>query len=204
LAPLTQGYYPPAINTPTLAAITILLFLYVKTSVYIGTSLDGFIAKTDGNIDWLTQYANDDAIHAYEEFMNGIDAIVIGRGTFEKILTFPSWPYIKKTFVLSTAIKQLPDTIRDKATLLSLKPKELLSYLSPLGFSSIYVDGGNVIQRFLKEDLIDELIISKVPLLIGNGIPLFGFLGADLQFKHVKTEVQSNGLVRSYYKRERK
>ena len=94
----------------------------MKTSVYIGTSLDGFIAKTDGNIDWLTQYANDDAIHAYEEFMNGIDAIVIGRGTFEKILTFPSWPYIKKAFVLSTAIKQLPDTIRDKATLLSLKP----------------------------------------------------------------------------------
>ena len=187
-----------------LAAITILQSLEMKTSVYIGTSLDGFIAKTDGNIDWLTQYANDDAIHAYEEFISGIDAIVIGRGTFEKILTFPSWPYIKKAFVLSTAIKQLPDAIRDKATLLSLKPKELLSYLSPLGFSSIYVDGGNVIQRFLKEDLIDELIISKVPLLIGNGIPLFGFLGADLQFKHVKTEVQSNGLVRSYYKRERK
>ena len=80
----------------------------MKTSVYIGTSLDGFIAKTDGNIDWLTQYANDDAIHAYEEFMNGIDAIVIGRGTFEKILTFPSWPYEKKAFVLSTSLKQLP------------------------------------------------------------------------------------------------
>src|SRR5678816_1605823 len=79
----------------------------MRTSVYIGTSLDGFIAKTDGNIDWLTQYANDDAIHAYEEFINGIDAIVIGRGTFEKILTFPSWPYMKKAFVLSTSLKQL-------------------------------------------------------------------------------------------------
>jgi dihydrofolate reductase len=176
----------------------------VKTSVYIGTSLDGFIAKTDGNIDWLTQYANDDAIHAYEEFMNWIDAIVIGRGTFEKILTFPSWPYIKKAFVLSSSLKQLPDTLRDKATLLSMNPKELLSYLSRIGFSSIYVDGGKVIQSFLKEDLIDDLIISKVPLLIGNGIPLFGFLGANLQFKHIRTEVQSNGLVRSYYKRERK
>jgi dihydrofolate reductase len=176
----------------------------VKTSVYIGTSLDGFIAKTDGNIDWLTQYANDDAIHAYEEFMNWIDAIVIGRGTFEKILSFPSWPYIKKAFVLSSSLKQLPDTLRDKATLLSMNPKELLSYLSRIGFSSIYVDGGKVIQSFLKEDLIDDLIISKVPLLIGNGIPLFGFLGANLQFKHIRTEVQSNGLVRSYYKRERK
>jgi dihydrofolate reductase len=176
----------------------------VKTSVYIGTSLDGFIAKADGNIDWLTQFANDDAIHAYQEFMNRIDAIVIGRGTFDKILTFPSWPYNKKAFVLSTSLKQLPDTLNDKATLLSMKPKELLSYLSGIDLSSIYVDGGKVIQSFLKEDLIDDLIISKVPLLIGNGIPLFGFLDADLQFKHIRTEVQSNGLVRSYYKRERK
>jgi dihydrofolate reductase len=176
----------------------------MKTSVYIGTSLDGFIAKTDGNIDWLTQYANHDAIHAYEEFINGIDAIVIGRGTLEKILTFPSWPYEKKAFVLSTSLKQLPGTLKHNATLLSMKPKELLSYLSGLGFSSIYVDGGKVIQDFLREDVIDDLIISKVPVLIGNGIPLFGFLGAELQFKHIRTEVQSNGLVRSYYKRERK
>ena len=175
----------------------------MKTSVYIGKSLDGFIAKTDGNIDWLTPYANDDAIHAYEKFMNGIDAIVIGRGTFEKILTFPSWPYEKKAFVLSTSLKQLPDTVKDRATVLSMKPKELLTYLSGMGFSSIYVDGGKVIQDFLKEDAIDELIISKVPLLIGNGIPLFGFLSADLKFKHMRTEIQSNGLVRSYYKRER-
>src|SRR6476469_1658713 len=111
----------------------------MKTSVYIGTSLDGFIAKADGNIDWLTIYANEDAIHAYEEFMNGVDAIVIGRGTFEKILSFPSWPYEKKSFVLSTSLKQLPGTHKDKATLLSMKPKELLSYLSGVGFSSIYV-----------------------------------------------------------------
>jgi dihydrofolate reductase len=98
----------------------------MKTSVYIGTSLDGFIAKTDGNIDWLNQYANDDAIHAYEEFMNGIDAIVIGRGTFEKILTFPSWPYEKKTFVLSTSLKQLPDTLKFKATLLFNEPQRTI------------------------------------------------------------------------------
>ena len=84
-----------------------------------------------------------------------------------------------------------------------MKPKELLSYLAGMDFSSIYVDGGKVIQYFLKEDLIDELIISRVPVLIGNGIPLFGFLNDDLKFKHMRTEIQSNGLVRSYYKRER-
>jgi dihydrofolate reductase len=176
----------------------------MKTIVYIGTSLDGFIARANGNFDWLTQFADHEAIHAYEEFMNRIDAIVIGRGTFEKILTLPSWPYKKKTFVLSTSLKQLPGSLKDKATLLSMKPKEILNHLSGIGFSSIYVDGGKVIQGFLKEDLIDDMIISTVPMLIGNGISLFGFLSADLQFKHIKTDVQSNGLVRSYYKRERK
>ncbi len=176
----------------------------MKTIVYIGTSLDGFIARKDGDIDWLTQFANDEAIHAYEEFMSRIDAIVIGKGTFEKVLTFPSWPYEKKVFVLSTSIKQVPDRVKEKVTILSMKPREFLGYLSSEGFSSIYVDGGKVIQGFLKEDLIDELIVSKTPMLIGNGIPLFSYLDTDLQFKHIRTETQSNGLVRSYYERKRK
>ena len=112
----------------------------MKTMVYIGSSLDGFIAK-DGDINWLTQFANDEAINAYKEFMSRTDAIVM----------------------------------------LSMKLGELLNYLSAKGFSGIYVDGGKVIQNFLKEDLIDELIISKVPVLIGSGIPLFGYLDNDLQ-----------------------
>ena len=176
----------------------------MRTIAYLGTSLDGFIARKDGEIDWLTQFANDEAIHAYEDFMNRIDAIVIGRGTFEKVLTFSSWPYEKKVFVLSNTIKQLSDTLKDKAILISMKPEELLRYLSGLGFSTIYVDGGKVIQDFLKKDLIDEMIIAKAPILIGSGIPLFNYIDTDLQFKHVKTAVQSNGLVRSYYERERK
>ncbi len=174
----------------------------MKTIVYIGTSLDGFIARKDGNIDWLVQFANDEAIHAYEEFMSRIDAIVIGKGTFEKVLTFSSWPYKKKVFVLSTSIKQVPDIVREKVTVLSMKPGELLSHLSSKAFSTIYVDGGKVIQSFLKEDLIDELIISRTPMLIGSGIPLFGYLDNDLQFKHIRTAVNSNGLVRSYYERK--
>jgi dihydrofolate reductase len=175
----------------------------MKTIVYIGTSLDGFIARKDGDIDWLTQFANDEAIRAYEAFMSRVDAIVIGRGTFEKVLGFPSWPYEKKVFVLSTSIQHIPDMLSGKVTLLSMKPEELLSYLAGKGFSSIYVDGGKVIQDFLKYDLIDELIISKAPVLIGDGIPLFGYLDADIQFKHMRTEVSTNGLVRSYYERKR-
>ncbi len=175
----------------------------MKTTVCIGTSLDGFIARKDGDIDWLTQFANDEAIQAYEEFNNKIDAIVIGRGTFEKVLTFPSWPYAQKAFLLSTSIKKVPDILKEKITIILMKPKELLSYLSGNGFSHIYIDGGKVIQEFLKENLIDELIISKVPVLIGNGIPLFDYLDADLQFKHIQTQIASNGLVRSYYERQR-
>jgi dihydrofolate reductase len=175
----------------------------MKASVYIGTSLDGFIARNDGNIEWLVQFANDEAIKAYEEFVKRIDAIVIGRGTFEKVLSFPSWPYNRKVFLLSNSIKQVPDSLKEKVTLLSMKPQALLNYLLGQGFSRIYIDGGKVIQDFLKEDCIDELIISKAPVLIGNGIPLFGHLDTDRSFKHIRTEAYSNGLVKSYYERKR-
>ena len=173
----------------------------MNTIVYVGTSLDGFIARTNGDFDWLSQFANDEAIRAYEELINRIDAIVIGRGTFEKVLTFPSWPYQKPVFVLSTSITEVPENIREKVTILSMDPGVLLSYLSTMGYSNIYIDGGKVIQSFLKEDLVNELIVSHAPTLIGSGIPLFGYLDRDLEFKHIRTDVCSNGLVRSYYDR---
>jgi dihydrofolate reductase len=176
----------------------------MKTLVYIGTSLDGFIARKDGDIDWLVQFANDEAIQAYKEFINEIDAIIIGRGTFEKVLSFPTWPYEKEVFVLSTSIKQIPDIIKEKVTVLSMRPRELLKYLSDKGFSSIYIDGGKVIQEYLKEDLVDELIIAKAPIILGSGIPLFNYLDNEVQFEHIQTRIQSNGLVRSYYERKRK
>jgi len=176
----------------------------MKAFVYIGTSLDGFIARTNGDIEWLVQYANDEAIQAYEEFISKIDAVVIGRGTFDKVLTFPSWPYEKRVFVLSNTLKKLPAIVENKAILLSLSPADTLKKLSQEGYTNVYVDGGLVIQNFLKADLIDELIISKVPIIIGSGIPLFAEVKQDLLFQHVKTEVQSNELVRSYYKRKRR
>jgi dihydrofolate reductase len=174
----------------------------MNTTAYVGTSLDGFIARADGDITWLTRFANEDAIQAYKEFTSRIDAIMIGRGTFEKVLTFPSWPYEKKVFVLSTTITDLPEGLRDKVAVLSMPPRELLDHLGAKGFSNIYVDGGKVIQTFLSSGLIDELIIATVPVLIGSGIPLFGMLDADIQFKHIRTAVAANGLVRSYYERQ--
>jgi len=175
----------------------------MKTTVYVGTSLDGFIARKDGDIDWLVKYQNKEVHDSYNEFISRIDAMVIGRGTYEKVLSFPEWPYEKKVFVLSTSLKQIPGTLNEKATLVAMKPAELLNYLSGKGFSNIYVDGGKVIQSFLKEDLIDELIITRVPELIGTGIPLFGYLDNDLRFEHIKTNIYSDGLVKSQYERKR-
>jgi len=175
----------------------------MKTTVYVGTSLDGFIARKDGDIDWLVKYQNKEVHDSYNEFISRIDAMVIGRGTYEKVLSFPEWPYEKKVFVLSTSLKQIPGTLNEKATLIAMKPAVLLNYLSDKGFSNIYVDGGKVIQSFLKEDLIDELIITRVPELIGTGIPLFGYLDNDLRFEHIKTNIYSDGLVKSQYERKR-
>jgi len=175
----------------------------MTTTVYVGTSLDGFIARKDGDIDWLVKFQNKEVHDSYQKFINKIDAIVTGRGTYEKVLSFPVWPYDKKVFVLSTTLKQIPGKLKEKVILLSMKPKELLNHLSGEGFSNIYIDGGKVIQSFLKEDLIDELIITRVPVLIGTGIPLFGWLDNDLQFEHLKTDIYSDGLVKSCYQRER-
>lgn len=173
----------------------------MKTTAYIGTSLDGFIARKNGEIDWLIQFDSPEINQSYTEFISDIDAIVIGRGTFEKVLTFPTWFYKQKVFVLSTQIKQIPDSLKEMVSVLSMEPKELLLYLSDKGYSNIYVDGGKVIQSFLNDNLLDELIITRVPVLIGNGIPLFGGLNHDITFKHIQTNLFSNGLVKSHYKR---
>ena len=176
----------------------------MKTTVYIARSLDGFIARTNGDLDWLmnTENTSKEVLDGYNEFISKIDAIVIGRGTFDKVLTFPSWPYERKVFVLSTTIQHIPEALKEKIIVLAMKPGELLNYLSNQGYSNLYVDGGTVIQNFLKEDCIDKLIITTIPVLIGSGIPLFGDLVRDLHFTHLRTEAFPNGLVKSYYERK--
>ena len=171
--------------------------------VYIGTSLDGFIARTDGGIDWLVGFADDEAVDAYNEFMAAIDVIVIGRGTFDTVLGFPAWPYDKPVFVLSHTLRDVPETAHGKAEVLCLEPSDILKHLSEKGFKAAYIDGGKVIQGFLAEGLIDTLTIATVPVLIGSGLPLFGSLDRDVAFDHIGTTVASNGLVRSYYERKR-
>lgn len=174
----------------------------ISIHVYIGTSLDGFIARPDGNIDWLTAFADEDAVASYREFISGIDVIVIGRGTFETVTAFPEWPYELPVVVLSRSLKEVPDAFKHLVSLSASKPKDLVSDLADKGYRSAYVDGGKVIQSFLNAGLIDELIIARVPVLIGAGIPLFGSIKRDVIFDHQRTLSYPNGLVRSYYRRK--
>jgi dihydrofolate reductase len=171
--------------------------------IYIATSLDGFIAASDGSIDWLYEIPNpQQSDYGYAEFISGIDAIVMGRNTFDKILTFGEWVYDKPVFVLSNSLKQIPEEIADKAEIINGDIKNLVEKLNRQGYQHLYVDGGGAIQSFLKEDLIDEMIITRIPILLGSGFPLFDRFNKRLQFRHQKTEIYNNTLVKSHYIRD--
>jgi dihydrofolate reductase len=172
--------------------------------VYIATSLDGFIATSDGGLDWLNEIPNpENSDFGYAEFMSGIDVIVMGRKTFEKILTFDVWPYDKPVYVLSKRKVSIPKKLEDKVKILNGNPKKVTNQLKEMGHHNLYIDGGITIQGFLEEDLIDKMIITRVPVILGEGIPLFGKLTQRLHFKHEKTEYLNEILSKRYYTRIR-
>jgi dihydrofolate reductase len=173
--------------------------------VFIATSLDGFIATKEGGLDWLNEIPNPDQNdYGYNEFKSGIDAIVMGRNTFEKVLTFDFWPYDKPVFVLSNSLKSVPERLAEKAEIINGDLNVLVDKLEKRGLQNLYVDGGRVIQSFLKEDLIDEMVITWVPILLGDGISLFGKLENSLKFSLKKTESFNETLVQSHYIRLKK
>jgi dihydrofolate reductase len=168
----------------------------VTVSVFIGTSLDGFIARPNGELDWLP--ADGGEPHGYNEFIAGVDAIVIGRKTFETVLTFGAWPYDKRVVVLSSRPVDL-SAAGGAVEHMAGPPAEIVSRLAASGAHHLYVDGGITIQRFLRAGLIQRLIITRVPVLIGDGIPLFGALQHDIRLRHVATRHYPSGLVQSEY-----
>jgi dihydrofolate reductase len=169
----------------------------MKTSVFIGTSLDGFIARVDGTFDFLPP--GDGEPHGYDEFMATVDALVIGRKTYETVLAFDSWPYGgKPTIVLSTH-PLVPAPIGAAVERMSGSPAEIVAQLVKRGIRHAYVDGGVTIQGFLRAQLIDRLTITRVPVLIGTGIPLFGTIPRDITLKHIATHQYASGLVKSEY-----
>ena len=155
--------------------------------VYIAASLDGFIASKEGGIEWLYAIPNPNhSDYRYAEFIKDIDAIVMGRNTHEKVLTFGEWPYAVPVFVLSRRLKKIHGTIQDKVEVICGDLGSLIDQLNKRGYHNLYIDGGVTIQSFLLEDLIDEMIITRIPILLGDGLPLFDRLEQSLLFKHKK------------------
>ena len=172
--------------------------------VYIAQSLDGFIAGKDGDLDWLNEIPNPgNSDFGFSEFITNIDAIIMGRKTFQKVQSFGMWPYTKPVYVVSSTLTELPQEYRNRAEILNLKPSGIIKDLHNNGLNNLYIDGGKLIQSFLSEDLIDELIITTVPVILGDGIPLFNKLEDALKFKHHQTEVLINHLVKSHYIRQK-
>jgi dihydrofolate reductase len=169
----------------------------MTASVFIGISIDGFIARRNGDLDWLPE---DDDPHGYDEFMASVDALVIGRNTFEKVMSFEAWPYgEKRVVVLSSRPVDLSVVRNGVVEQMSGSPAEIVSQLAATGAHHLYIDGGITIQGFLRAGLIHRLIITRVPVLIGDGIPLFGSLPRDIRLRHVATRQYANGLVQSEY-----
>ena len=173
--------------------------------VYIATSLDGYIADRDGGVEWLQEIPNPEASDCgFAEFMAGVDAVVMGRVTYETVLGFDcEWPYSKPVIVLSRTLTAVPEELSGKVEFLSGPPADVVAHLRGRGFERLYVDGGRTIHGFLGADLIDELIVSTLPILLGGGTPLFDALPGRLTFEHVRTEVLLDAIVKSHYRRGR-
>jgi dihydrofolate reductase len=170
----------------------------MTVSVFIGASVDGFIARANGGLDWLPEGGGEP--HGYNEFIDSVDAIVIGRNTFETVLGFETWPYAsKRVVVLSSHPIDLSVVEDGVVEQMSGPPADIVTKLATRGVDHLYVDGGITIQGFLRAGLIQRLIITRVPVLIGSGIPLFGSLSSDVRLRHLATRDYPSGLVQSEY-----
>jgi dihydrofolate reductase len=170
----------------------------VTVSVFVGTSVDGFIARPNGDLDFLP--AGGGEPHGYDEFIASVDALVIGRKTFETVLGFAAWPYgDKRVVVLSSRPVDFSGVRGGVVEQMGGPPAEIVSKLAASGAHHLYVDGGITVQGFLRAGLVQRLIITRVPVLIGEGIPLFGILPRDVRLRHVATQHYPSGLVKSEY-----
>jgi dihydrofolate reductase len=170
----------------------------MMTSVFVGTSLDGFIARLNGDFDFLPPGGGEP--HGYDEFIASVDAIVMGRKTFETVLKLGPWPYHqKRVVVLSSHPLDLSLAGGGAVEQMAGPPADVVAKLAATGASHVYVDGGITIQRFLRAGLIQRIIITRVPVLIGTGIPLFGPVPRDILLRHVNTRQYPSGLVTSEY-----
>ena len=176
-----------------------------ENKVFIARSLDGFIADREGGLDWLQSVPNPEQLDlGYESFINGVDAIVMGRNTFETVCRFEmEWPFNIPVFVLSSGLESVPEKLKASVEVLRGTPRDILEQIHQKGYFRLYIDGGRTIQYFLREDLIDEIVITTIPILLGGGAPLFGELPGAMEFEHAWSRLYLDALVQDCYKRKR-
>ena len=175
-----------------------------KNKVFIATSLDGYIADKNGGIDWLHSVPNPEQNDmGYTDFISQIDALVMGRTTFETVCGFEEWPYQKPVFVLSNSLSELPIAYKGKAELVKGDLKQIIQEINSKGYHQLYIDGGRTIQSFLKEDLIDEMTITIIPYLLGGGTSLFSELPNKLDFECSNTNLYLGKVAQNKFVRKR-
>lgn len=171
----------------------------MEFSVFIAVSMDGFIARPDGSLDWLERFPGDPAEdYGYKEFLASVDCVVMGRNTYEKVLSFPEWPF-PETPVAVLSSKPVASLAAGCFNIVARPPQEILRLLAERGHRRAYLDGGRTIQAFLEASLVGSVTLTKIPILLGSGIPLFGPLARDKILHHTKTRTFPNGFVQSVY-----
>lgn len=170
--------------------------------VFIATSLDGFVARANHKIDWLTKHQTEGEDHGYESFVATVDGVVMGRGSYRTVLSFGQWPYQKPVVVMSKTLTpdDVPPPLRHSVEITRLDPIELMQELKKRGWTHAYIDGGRVVQSFIRHGLIKELTLTTVPTLIGDGIRLFGQLDRDIDLELIEGKTFGSGLVQARYR----
>ena len=168
----------------------------VRASVFVGASLDGFIARPNGAFDFLPDNPEP---HGFDEFYASVDALLMGRKTYETALAFGSWPYGKKSVFVLSSHPLAPAPKGAVIEHVSGAPEEIMAQLEARGIQHVYVDGGQTVQTFLRAGLIDRITITRVPVIIGSGISIFGALSRDIRVQHIATRHYPSGLVQSEY-----
>ncbi|MCC2956089.1 dihydrofolate reductase family protein [Massilia sp. IC2-477] len=170
--------------------------------IFIATSLDGYIARPDGDIGWLLQRDDPSEDHGYDEFIADKDCIVMGRGSYEKALGFDPWPYDRPVLVLSRRLAgtAVPAALEGRVSFSDATPQQAMAQLAAQGVRRVYVDGGQLVQSFIRAGLVEDVVLSTVPVLIGAGCPLFGALARDVALALVASRSFPSGLVQSTYR----
>jgi dihydrofolate reductase len=171
--------------------------------VFIATSLDGFVARKDHQLDWLTKQDTQGGDQGFARFMESVDGLVMGRNSYETVLGFDQeWPYATPVVVLSRSLSQsdVPAELVGKVEMSDLEPVELMTQLAKDGWSRAYVDGGRLVQSFIRLGLVEDIILTVVPILIGDGLHLFGELESDIDLELLGSKSFDSGLVQSHYR----